>query len=246
MTMPTAEGRSAFPLTVVIPVFNEGANFPQLWHAMSTLIHSPFLALVVYDFDQDDTVPVVKRIIDTGDRRLRLVKNGLAGGVVGAIRSGFQLVERGPVLVLMADLSDDLRDVDRMLALYRDGYDVVAGSRYICGGQVLGGPWLKKSLSRLAGVSLYYLRGMPTHDATNAFKLYDAAMLRSINIESRAGFELNLEITVKAFLQGRAIAEIPSVWIDRTAGTSRFRLWRWLPSYLHWYCHAFRPKSVQP
>lgn len=125
---------------------------------------------MVYDFDLDDTVPVVQQIIETGDRRLRLVKNGLAGGVVGAIRSGFQMVERGPVLVLMADLPDDLRDVDRMLAFYRDGYDVVAGSWYICGGQVLGGPWLKKSLSRLAGVSLYYLRGMPTHDVSNAFE----------------------------------------------------------------------------
>jgi len=86
------------------------------------------------------------------------------------------------------------------------------------------------------------LRGVPTHDATNAFKMYNVAMLNLPQIDSKEGFELNLEITVKAFLQGRLIAEIPSVWIDRTAGTSRFRLWKWLPSYLRWYLYAFRPK----
>lgn len=142
----------------------------------------------------------------------------------------------------MADLSDDLRDVGGMIALYRAGYDVVVGSRYMRGGRIVGGPWLKKALSRLAGTSLHYLRGVATHDATNAFKMYDVAMLNSLQIESKEGFELNLEITVKAFLQGRRIAEIPSVWIDRTAGMSRFRLWKWLPSYLRWYLYAFRPK----
>lgn len=198
--------------------------------------------MVVYDFDEDNTIPVVQRIIDGGEQRLHLLKNKYGDGVVGALRTGFTTVEHGPVLVIMTDLSDDLRDVGGMIALYRAGYDVVVGSRYMRGGRIVGGPWLKKALSRLAGTSLHYLRGVATHDATNAFKMYDVAMLNSLQIESKEGFELNLEITVKAFLQGRRIAEIPSVWIDRTAGMSRFRLWKWLPSYLRWYLYAFRPK----
>ena len=98
-------------------------------------------------------------------------------------------------------------------------------------------------MSRMAGVSLYYLRGLPTHDATNAFKIYDAAMLHAMQIESEHGFELNLELTVKAFLTGHRIVELPAVWRDRTTGESRFRLWKWLPHYLRWYFFAFQRKQ---
>jgi hypothetical protein len=99
-------------------------------------------------------------------------------------------------------------------------------------------------MSRVSGLTLHYLRGVPTHDATNSFKLYDAAMVHDVSVESVAGFELGLELTVKAFLNGYRIAEIPSTWHDRTAGSSRFRILRWLPHYLEWYFYAFRPRRL--
>lgn len=237
--------RARIPLSIVIPVYNEGANFGRLWDGLSSA-DVGFRAYVVYDFDEDNTVPIVRRIQEQGEPRLSLVKNSVARGVVGAIRSGFQQVDSGPVLVLMADLSDDLSVLARMLELYRSGYDVVVGSRYMPGGRIVGGPLVKKSLSRAAGVSLRYLRGIPTHDATNAFKLYDAEMLKSMVLESQQGFSLNLEIIVKAFLEGYSITEVPSTWTDRTAGESRFRLWKWLPAYLRWYFYAFRPRAMRP
>jgi dolichol-phosphate mannosyltransferase len=146
------------------------------------------------------------------------------------------------VLVTMADLSDDLTQVDEMYSLYLQGFDLVCGSRYMKGGRLIGGPFFKQALSRFSGLSLHYLRGIPTHDATNSFKLYDAAMVRSLSVESVAGFELGLELTAKAFLNGYRITEIPSTWRDRTAGTSRFRIFNWLPHYLKWYFYAFQPK----
>jgi dolichol-phosphate mannosyltransferase len=188
-------------------------------------------------------VPVVHAIIEEGESRLHAVKNRYGRGVVPAIRTGFDAVPDGPVLVVMADLSDDLAQVDRMLALYDQGCHLVVGSRYMKGGRLIGGPFFKQMLSRWAGTSLYWFRRLPTHDATNAFKIYDRAMVRSFTIESRGGFELNLELTVKAFLAGYRIAEVPSTWRDRTSGQSRFRLWKWLPLYLHWYFYAFRPKA---
>jgi dolichol-phosphate mannosyltransferase len=232
------------PLSIIIPVYNEGGNFPRLWAEISSQIRSQFRALVVYDFDEDDTVPVVQGIITQGESRLKLVKNTIRPGVVGAILTGFNQVEDGPVLVVMADLSDDLKQVDSMLAVYGQGNQVVVGSRYMKGGNIEGGPWLKQFLSRAAGLTLHWLRGIPTHDATNAFKIYDRDMLKSFTIESERGFELNLELTVKAFLQGYRIAEVPSTWRDRSHGESRFRLWGWLPHYLKWYFHAFRPKAA--
>jgi dolichol-phosphate mannosyltransferase len=232
------------PLNIVIPVYNEAANFPGLWAQVRSQIRSPFRAFVVYDFDQDNTLPAVRAVIDQGEKRLELVKNAIRPGVVGAILTGFDQIEDGPVLVVMADLSDDLEQVDAMLELFRQGYQVVVGSRYMKGGSIEGGPWFKQFLSRLAGLTLHWLRGVPTHDATNAFKIYDRGMLKRLTVESQGGFELNLEITVKAFLQGYRIAEVPSTWKDRSHGESRFRLWAWLPHYLKWYFHAFRPKAA--
>ena len=171
------------------------------------------------------------------------MKNSYGRGVVGAIRTGFDAAPDGPVLVVMADLSDDLGQVSKMLELYRRGSHIVVGSRYMKGGRLIGGPWFKQLLSRLSGLSLYWFRGIPTHDATNAFKIYDRAMLDTIPIESKGGFELSLEITVKAFLAGYTISETPSTWRDRTAGESRFKLLKWLPHYLKWYLMAFQPKA---
>lgn len=236
------ENRTRAPLSIVVPVFNEGENFPALRAALGA-IRSPFDVYVVYDFDEDTTVPAVQRTVQDGDSRFHLVKNSFGRGVIGALRTGFQCATEGPVLVVMGDVSDDLSTVDKMLELYWRGNDLVAASRYMPGGALIGGPFLKRNLSRWAGRSLHIFRGMPTSDATNAFKLYDAKMLQSFPLESKGGFELSLEITVKAFIAGYAIAEVPTVWRDRTAGESRFRLWQWLPRYLCWYFYAFRRRA---
>ena len=78
-------------LTLVIPVYNEGANFPALWSEVSSQIRSRFTAFVVYDFDEDNTVPVLQQIVSAGETRLVPVKNNVGRGVVGAIRTGFNL-----------------------------------------------------------------------------------------------------------------------------------------------------------
>jgi hypothetical protein len=137
----------------------------------------------------------------------------------------------------MADLSDDLGKVEEMLRLYRQGYRVICPSRYMRGGRQIGGPLLKRWLSRGAGVSLYWL-GFPTHDATNNYRLYDAELVNRLGIESSGGFELALELTAKAFAAGALITEVPTTWRDRTAGESRFQMRKWLPKYLYWYLFA--------
>ena len=113
------------------------------------------------------------------------------------------------------------------------------------GGRQIGGPRIKRTLSRIAGVSLHYLTGIPTHDVTNSFKMYTKSALDTVTIESNGGFELGMEITIKTFLNGKRITEIPSTWRDRSAGTSKFMLWNWLPRYLYWYMYALRGKFVK-
>ena len=92
----------------------------------------------------------------------------------------------------------------------------------------------------MAGSSLHYLTRIPTHDPTNSCRLYRRSYLSEVKIESRGGFEIGLELTVKAHWRGWKIAEVPTTWRDRTAGKSRFRLCAWLPHYLKWYLKAMR------
>jgi len=237
---PTTKVSQSETLALIVPVYNEAENFPALLAEVERHIPWPFVLHVVYDFDEDTTVPVVHRLAENRPW-LRLLKNRLGRGVVAAIRTGFQEVGQGPALVIMADLSDDLRIVPKLLDFYRQGNRIVCPSRYIRGGRQLGGPLVKRLLSRAAGLSLRLLARFPTHDATNNFRLYDAALANELRIESTGGFELALELTAKAFRRGVKIAEVPTTWRDRTAGTSRFRLRKWLPKYLYWYFYALLP-----
>jgi dolichol-phosphate mannosyltransferase len=222
-------------LSVVVPVYNEGENVaPTLRGIVEKTNVRPLEVLVVHDFDEDTTVPVVKRM-QAEMPELRLHRNTLGRGVLNAMKSGLRAAKAPYVLITMGDGSDEASDIDAMYALAHAGADVVAGSRYMQGGRQLGGPLLKRTMSRAAGLSLHWIGGLPTHDATSNFRLYSKRLLNQVSIESRGGFELGLELTVKAYRLGLRVAEVPTTWRDRTAGQSRFKLWEWLPRYLHWY-----------
>lgn len=222
-------------LSVVIPVYNEGDNIVPTLRGIVRAVHTaPLEIIVVYDFEGDSTVPVV-RALATELTDVRLQLNDFGRGVLNAIRSGFKSSKAPYVLVTMADLSDDPADIDAMYDLARRGADVVAASRYMPGGRQFGGPLLKRTLSRAAGLSLHLLGGLPTHDPTNNFKLYSRRLLDAVAIESSAGFEIAIELTVKAHLLGLMVKEIPTTWRDRTTGKSRFQLRQWLPHYIRWY-----------
>lgn len=222
----------------IIPVYNEGANISAAIAELYTVVSGPKRVLIVYDFDGDDTVPVVRELIPEYPG-LELVRNSIGKGVINAIRAGIEAARSEVVIVSMADLSDDLRVVADMVRLiHDDGYDIVCASRYMRGGRHVGGPILKRTISRMAGISLYWLGGLPIHDATNAFRAYRLSVLRGIPIESSGGFEYSLELTAKAHLAGHRVIEVPSTWRDRTAGQSRFRLFKWMPHYLKWYVYA--------
>ena len=232
-------------LSVVVPVYNEGENVVPTLRGIVERTHvRPLEVLVVHDFDEDSTVPVVKRL-QPELPELRLHRNTIGRGVLNAIKSGLGVATAPYVLVTMGDGSDDPNDIDSMYELARSGADVVAGSRYVRGGKQLGGPVLKRTMSRTAGLSLHWLGGLPVHDATSNFRLYSKRLLDEVTIESTGGFELGIELTVKAHLMGLRVAEVPTTWRDRTAGQSRFKLWKWLPRYLYWYRRGLAGRFVR-
>jgi len=224
-------------LSIVVPVYNEADNIRQILAALANAVNIPAEVLIVYDDEGDTTLPVARSCVPPPATEYRLLRNTLGRGPANALKAGFAAARGEVLLVTMADLSDDLGVLDTMLARFADGYDMVAGSRYVKGGQQIGGPWIKGKLSHLAGISLHMI-GLPTHDQTNSFKLYRTGRLRELSLDSMNGFEINLEIVVKAWRAGWRITEVPARWIDRTAGRSNFKLLRWLPRYLYWYAYA--------
>jgi glycosyltransferase involved in cell wall biosynthesis len=226
---------------IVIPVYNERENIKATLSEIKDKVKTPYNVFVVYDFDEDNTLPVVEEWMHT-NQEVFLLKNRYGRGAVNAIKTGFEMVNDGVILVTMADLSDDLAKVDEMFRRVNEGYDIVCGSRYMKGGEQKGGPRFKKFLSKTAGISIHFLTGLPTHDVTNSFKMYTKKVLKDIEIESRGGFEIGMEIVVKAFKGGYRITEVPCCWRDRERGKTRFRFWKWLPKYMKWYFFAIRAR----
>lgn len=230
-------------LDVVVPVYNEGGNFETMTREIHARVPLRKRLLIVYDHDEDDTLPVARRLQEEFPA-LVLVRNAYGRGVLNAIRTGIHAATGDVVVVTMADLSDDASVVPEMVKRIRAGEaDIVCASRYMKGGRQIGGPPLKRFLSRMAGLTLYWSGALPVHDATNAFRAYRREVLQEITIESTAGFAYSLEITAKANAAGYRIAEVPSTWRDRSAGQSRFRLMKWLPQYLRWYWYALTHRA---
>jgi glycosyltransferase involved in cell wall biosynthesis len=223
-------------ISIIVPVYNEGANIEATLLAIEQKVHTPHRIYIVYDFDEDNTLPVAKKMQQQG-LPIELLKNPVRG-VANAIKTGLRKAAGDYLLVTMADLSDDYSVVDQMCQMMSQGYDIVCGSRYMKGGKQIGGPFFKKLLSRTAGVSLRYITSLPVHDATNSFKLYRKSMVDKIDIQSENGFEIGMEIVVKAHFSGYKVTEVPCTWTDRAAGQSRFRILKWLPKYLRWYFYA--------
>jgi glycosyltransferase involved in cell wall biosynthesis len=226
-------------VSIVLPVYNEGDHVVAVLDRLFESVHLACEVLAVFDTPEDTTRPHLEEYA-TREPRLVPVHNTYGRGPARAIRFGIDQARADVVLVTMADGSDDPRQVDDLVALVERGVVIAAASRYAPGGQQVGGPFLKSTMSRLAGLSLYWLARVGTRDATNSFKAYSRAFVKEAGIESDAGFEIGIELVAKARRRRLPVAELPTVSLaDRQAGESNFKLWRWLPRYLHWYRHAF-------
>ena len=224
-------------VSVVIPAFNEGPGVVPFLDRIFEAITLPAEVLVVYDTPGDTTVPYLTAYTQR-DGRLRPLHNTYGKGPAQALRYGIDHAAADVVVVTMADGSDDPMQIDPLVRLVERGVAVACASRYMRGGQQVGGPWLKGRVSRLAGVTLNMFGRVGTHDATNSFKAYSRKFIQRVGIDSDAGFELGIEMVAKARRLGLPVAELPTIWLDRAAGNSNFKAKAWIPRYLHWYLYA--------
>ena len=228
-------------VSVVIPAYNEGDHILPVLDRIFEAVHLPCEVLVVVDAPEDTTVPVVDEY-SLKEPRLRCVVNTYGRGPANAIRYGIDAAAAPVAVVTMADGCDDPRQIDDLARLVDRGVAVAVASRYMPGGQQVGGPGLKGLMSKTAGRSLRVLAHIGTRDATNSFKAYSTEFVRSVGIDSRDGFEIGIELTAKARRMRMPVAEIPTIWLDRQAGVSNFRVAKWIPGYLRWYRFAFGPR----
>jgi len=228
----------ALRVSVVIPAYQEGQAIAAVLERLFEAVLLRCEVLVIVDDAADATRPVVTAL---GERepRLRCLVNDYGRGPANAIRYGIDHAAAPVAVVTMADGCDDVRQIDDLVRLVERGVAVAAASRYMAGGQQVGGPLAKGIMSATAGRSLRLLARVGTRDATNSFKAYNTAFVRAVGIDSRDGFEIGIELTAKARRLRLPIAEIPTIWLDRQDGLSNFKIASWLPKYLHWYRFAF-------
>jgi cellulose synthase/poly-beta-1,6-N-acetylglucosamine synthase-like glycosyltransferase len=166
-------------------------------------------------------------------------------GFGSAIRSGFARATGDALIPVMGDACDDPDDLPRLVQKLEEGWDVVAGSRYVRGGRIVGNT-LKQWMSKIYGVLVRAVGGPAIHDVSNAFKAYRRGVVDSVDTVADS-YDISVELTVKAHMAGFAITEIPTTWRNRQAGQSHFRFWRELRRYARWlWLAAIAPRRAHP
>ncbi len=218
-----------FNKSLVIPCKEEGENFITILKRFEENIKEDTEVIVILDSKEDSTFEFIKN----SDTKARIEINN-SQGVASAINHGIKMSNGKYICIAMGDGSDDPTQVEELLMLVERGLSIAVASRYSRGGQFIGNKNLKYLLSKYSGKFLNLFFSLNTKDPTNMFKAYSKEFLEYVGIESDNGFTLGLEMIVKAKLNSYKIGEIPTIWIDRSFGESKFKFKKFLPSYIYW------------
>lgn len=224
-------------LDIIIPVYNEGKKINHLINLLKENIITKFRILICYDFDEDTTIKELKKNIFKGD--IILVKNPSCGPNA-AIKKGIEVSTAEIILVYMADDFENIKLINNMTDIIRNGYDLVIPSRFVTGGKFIGGKFIKKLVTYVGSFLIHKVAGVPFKDCTNAFKMFNKNLKLNIKLESTRGFTFALELTIKSHFKGFKIKELPSIWKDPDYKKSNFKMMNWLPYYIYWFLYSLK------
>lgn len=208
---------------IIIPTYNEIENLPLMIPALEAL-NLGLEVLIVDDGSPDGTGAWVKEQ-QQAKPHLHLIERKGKQGLGSAYVRGFRYaLEHGYdfVFEMDADFSHDPGYIKDFLAAIHDA-DLVIGSRYINGVNVVNWPMSRLLLSYFANMYARWITGIPVRDATGGFKCFRAEALRKLNLDgiSSGGYSFQIEVNYKLWKKGCRIREIPIIFKDRTAGTSK-------------------------
>ena len=216
--------------TLIIPCKDEGKEFSNILKRFLDYLDETTLVLIVVDDKEDSSLEYLGEL----SSNVKVLLNTYGPGPALAIKCGIDNSVGNSICVAMGDGSDDPKQVEELFLLIDRGLSVAVASRYTKNGKYIGRKSFKYFLSKYSGIILNILFRLGTNDPTNMFKAYSSNFLKNVKVESKNGFTLGLEKVVKAKLNNAPIGEMPTIWIDRTHGISKFNMKKYLPSYIYW------------
>jgi dolichol-phosphate mannosyltransferase len=213
-------------LSVIIPARDESGcitSTVQHLHLELSLNGVPHEIVVVDDGSSDETWQILTDL-QTRVSELNPLRNTGPHGFGRAIIYGIDHASGDAIVIMMADESDDCRDVVRYWKLLNEGYDAVFGSRFMKGGGVIDYPWLKLKINRLANSFIRLLFGIKLNDTTNAFKAYRKTTLDGCRPFLSPHFNLTVELPLKTIVRGYTWTVIPITWRNRRTGVAKLKI----------------------
>jgi dolichol-phosphate mannosyltransferase len=213
-------------LSVVIPARDEevrvGATVEHLY--VELRLHLIEHEIVVVDDGSTDSTWATLQQAMHRVPTLRPVQNAGEHGFGRAVSYGLAQARGDAMVVMMADESDDCRDVVRYWEVLNEGWDAVFGSRFVRGGGVVDYPRHKLILNRLANLFLRIIFHVPLNDFTNAFKAYRRKVIEGCQPFLSPHFNLTIEIPLKTIVRGYSWTVIPTTWRNRRSGVSKLKI----------------------
>ncbi len=224
--MKKLEKKPIGKLSIVIPARNEeGCIACTVEHLHLELkIHDiPHEIVVVDDGSTDRTYGILQ---EKGKemQELKAIRNSGMNGFGRAIQCGMDAMSGDAVVIMMADESDDCRDVVRYWKKLNEGYDCVFGSRFMKGGGVIDYPPIKLVLNRVSNLFIRGLFGHGFNDTTNAFKAYRREVIDGVKPILSPHFNITVELPLKAVVRGYNYAVVPITWRNRRTGASKMKI----------------------
>ena len=213
-------------LSIVVPARDEEgciASMVEHLHIELKLHNVPHEIVVVDDGSKDRTWEILQEATKTIPN-LHPVQNNGQHGFGRAIIYGLDNMKGDAVVIMMADESDDCRDVVRYWEKLNEGFDCVFGSRFLRGGGVIDYPRVKLFLNRLANLFLKVIFRIKLNDTTNAFKCYRKTVIDGCRPLISPHFNLTVEIPLKAIVRGYTWTVIPITWRNRRTGEAKLKI----------------------
>jgi dolichol-phosphate mannosyltransferase len=224
-------------IMVIVPTYNERQNVAEL--VPRVLDQDPGIEMLVVDDGSPDGTGEYLDGIAAKNRRVHVMHRPSKMGLGSAYVQGFRaaLAAGAELIVQMdADFSHDPAVIPDLVAKARE-YDVVLGSRYITGANVVNWPLRRLFLSYFANVYTHIVTGLPVRDSTGGFKCFRRRAIESLDLDAvrSDGYSFQIEINFRCWRKGFSIVEIPIVFVDRHSGTSKMsRRIVWEAMWLTW------------